>query len=149
MRKIDFCKRYGYEALLVEGATGLLADIILAQSALETGWGDAAYENNLFGIKAREDEPYFIKQTREWSNDRFERTQAKFRKFESALECMLRYCERIRKEYELSWSYRYNPQLYFQHLRFGRWGSYATDPSYYELCVSVYHSLPAWRDTND
>lgn len=39
-------------AKTVEIATGISAEFVLAQSALESGWGASAYQNNFFGIKA-------------------------------------------------------------------------------------------------
>lgn len=149
MTKDDFCKMYGRDALLIEGATGLIADIILAQSALETGWGEHVYGNNLFGIKARKGELYFEKNTKEFENGQTVNKVHKFASYTSPLVCMLRYCERIRTEYDLAWSYRYNPLLYFDNLKYGKYGSYATDPNYTALCISVYKSLPEWRGENE
>jgi len=149
MTKNDFCMIYGKDALLVEGATGLIADLILAQSALETGWGEHVYGNNLFGIKAREGEPYFEKTTKEWEMGHMVSKVQRFASYTSPLVCMLKYCEKIRLHYDIAWSYRYNPLLYFDSLKYGRFGAYATDPNYTALCISVYKSLPKWREDND
>lgn len=46
-----FSKFYPYAKKASE-ATGISALLILAQSALESGWGEHAPENNFFGIKA-------------------------------------------------------------------------------------------------
>jgi len=149
MTKDDFCSVYGTDALLVEGATGLMADIILAQSALETGWGEHVYGNNLFGIKARDGEPYFEKTTQEWENGQMVKKVQRFASYTSPLVCMLRYCEKIRTNYIVAWSYRNNPPLYFDGLKYGKFGSYATDPNYTSLCLRVLKSLPEWRGDND
>lgn len=46
-----FIKIYYPFALKVEKSTGISAIAILAQSALESGWGDKAVGNMMFGIK--------------------------------------------------------------------------------------------------
>jgi len=149
MTKDDFCSVYGPDALLVEGATGLIADIILAQSALETGWGAHVKHNNIFGIKARGNDPFFEKETKEFIDGKMEVRLERFAAYKTPLICMLKYCEKIRTSFELSWYYRYNPLLYYDSLRYGRYGAYATDPNYTDLCISVYKSLPKWREKND
>lgn len=47
----DFVKKYYPFALEAEKETGVSALAILAQSALETGWGDHAPGNMMFGVK--------------------------------------------------------------------------------------------------
>lgn len=46
-----FVENYGAWALASERYTGIPALFTLAQSALETGWGNAIKGNNMFGIK--------------------------------------------------------------------------------------------------
>ena len=48
----DFVKKYKPFALESERKTGISALFILAQSALETGWGKSAPGNMMFGVKA-------------------------------------------------------------------------------------------------
>lgn len=47
----DFVNKYHSYAILAEKENGISALAILAQSALETGWGDHAPNNMMFGIK--------------------------------------------------------------------------------------------------
>lgn len=48
----DFIKKILPGAQACERATGVPASITIAQAALESGWGERAPGNNLFGIKA-------------------------------------------------------------------------------------------------
>ncbi|MCW5922539.1 MAG: glucosaminidase domain-containing protein [Saprospiraceae bacterium] len=51
MRPNDFVKAYLPYALETEAATGISAAAILAQAALESGWGEKAPGNMFFGVK--------------------------------------------------------------------------------------------------
>lgn len=53
MKVENFIKKYYPEAKKVENETGISAIAILAQAALESGWGVKAIGNNLFGVKWR------------------------------------------------------------------------------------------------
>ena len=48
----DFINKYKEAALAVEEATGISHLFILAQAALESGWGQHAPRNMFFGVKA-------------------------------------------------------------------------------------------------
>lgn len=52
MEKHLFVKMYYNDALASEKATGIPADVQLAQAAIESSWGDAAPRFAFFGIKA-------------------------------------------------------------------------------------------------
>ena len=53
----EFVKKYKSYALETERKTGISALFTLAQSALETGWGNSAPGNMMFGVKAKESMP--------------------------------------------------------------------------------------------
>ncbi|MDR2204972.1 MAG: glucosaminidase domain-containing protein [Flavobacteriaceae bacterium] len=53
----DFVKKYYPFAKEVEAKKGISAVFILAQSALETGWGKSAPGNMMFGVKAAANTP--------------------------------------------------------------------------------------------
>lgn len=53
----EFIKQYKPFALETERKTGISHLFILAQAALESGWGERTFGNMLFGIKARKDTP--------------------------------------------------------------------------------------------
>jgi flagellar protein FlgJ len=52
MKTIDFVKKYLKPSLESEYKTKVPHLVVLAQGALETGWGKSAIGNNLFGITA-------------------------------------------------------------------------------------------------
>jgi flagellar protein FlgJ len=51
MKKQDYINKFGPGALASQEKTGFSAIAILAQGALESGWGDIAPGNMLFGVK--------------------------------------------------------------------------------------------------
>jgi flagellar protein FlgJ len=53
----EFTKKYFPFAKAVEAKKGISAVFILAQSALETGWGKSALGNMMFGVKASANTP--------------------------------------------------------------------------------------------
>lgn len=53
MKPIDFILKYAQPVKDACENTGLFPSVCLAQAALETGWGKAAIDNNMFGIKAK------------------------------------------------------------------------------------------------
>jgi flagellar protein FlgJ len=70
MGATDFVKKYFPYAKKVEEKTGIPAVAILAQAALESGWGKRSIGNNIFGIKFRKGDPGYRKVlTTEYSKD--------------------------------------------------------------------------------
>lgn len=62
MMRINFIKTYKPFALETERKTGISHLFILAQAALESGWGESAPGNMFFGVKAKKDTPINKKQ---------------------------------------------------------------------------------------
>lgn len=60
--RINFIKTYKPFALETERKTGISHLFILAQAALESGWGERAPGNMFFGVKAKKDTPINKKQ---------------------------------------------------------------------------------------
>ena len=58
----EFIKQYKPFALETERKTGISHLFILAQAALESGWGERTFGNMLFGIKTRPETPADKKQ---------------------------------------------------------------------------------------
>lgn len=50
----EFVKRFTSLAFYVEAETGIFAEAMLTQAALETGWGTKVKGNNYFGIKGKQ-----------------------------------------------------------------------------------------------
>jgi len=71
------------EAVQDQLATGVLASITIAQAALESGYGQYAKGNNLFGIKGRGDAGDAQHPTSEYINGRWVQVVSGFRVYDS------------------------------------------------------------------
>ncbi|MEI7027170.1 glycoside hydrolase family 73 protein [Paenibacillus sp. y28] len=75
----DFIARIAPYAVTEQRRTGVLASITIAQGALESGWGQSAPGNNLFGIKGTGQELT----TQEYINGSFVTVKDGFRVYDS------------------------------------------------------------------
>ncbi|MDK2952379.1 MAG: peptidoglycan hydrolase FlgJ [Kosmotogales bacterium] len=141
-KKEEFVKKHIKDALLVEMVTGFPARMLLAQAALETGWGQHIQGHNLFGIKDTSFFPGYTKMTTtEYVKDKKGRVVASFETFPSFLHSMMYYISLIKNNprYQYAWlMYKYKPKEYYTELQKG---GYATDPDYGEKCYNVYLSI--------
>jgi flagellar protein FlgJ len=141
----DFVRNMLPHARAAEQATGIPARFILAQSALESGWGksevkgaDGTASKNLFGIKAGKDwtGPVVEAQTTEFVNGEARRVTQRFRAYSSYAESYADYARLLTN----------NPR-YRGVLAQGRDASgfanalqqagYATDPRYAEKITRI------------
>lgn len=114
---------------------GLDPRLIFAQSALETGWGKSAPNNNFFGIKG----PGGSQTTQEWINGKWQTIQANFRGYTSAADSVQGYTNFLQQ------NPRYKPLLNADGLdaqlaALGKSG-YATDPGYIGKLKSIISGL--------
>ena len=125
-------------ALRAADELGVDADVLLAQSALETGWGkhlpmkaDGSNSFNLFGIKA--DERWSGEKveivTREYRHGAMQHEKATFRAYDSVSDAFEDYVSFIRgsSRYQKALEHGYNPEAYAKELQKA---GYATDPNY-------------------
>jgi flagellar protein FlgJ len=141
----DFVRNMLPHARAAEQATGIPARFILAQSALESGWGksevrgaDGTQSRNLFGIKASKDwtGPVVEASTTEFVNGESRRVTQRFRAYSSYAESYADYAKLLTN----------NPR-YRGVLAQGRDASgfanalqqagYATDPRYAEKITRI------------
>jgi flagellar protein FlgJ len=133
----------------VEAAKELNLDpkAIIAQAAVETGWGksliyknDGENSHNLFGIKAdkRWDGEKATIDTLEFVNNVPEKQQASFRSYGSFTHSMEDYVDFIKSNprYEQAIQKTETPKDYFKALQEA---GYATDPQYAEKLLSVFN----------
>lgn len=122
----------------VSQETGFPAEILLAQSALETGWGksvirypNGASSNNLFGIKAdnRWQGKTVLSSTLEYADGVAVRKNEKFRAYSSYRDSMIDYVDFIRNNarYQEALKSLSEPDRYFDLIH---QAGYATDPEY-------------------
>jgi len=140
--KERFIIRYAPDAIKAGMACDFRPDILLAQAALETGWGQHVVANNLFGIKDLPwDEGNVQAITKEHDGSHLIKVIAKFEDFKTPLESMIAYIALIRTapRYRKAWHNRHDPICYFHALQDA---GYATDPFYANKCIAVWKSLP-------
>ncbi len=117
---------------------GLKPEVLVAQAALETGWGrsmiqhpDGSSSNNLFGIKANStwDGQQVSVPTLEYSNGIPTRTSATFRAYGSMADSFSDYVNFLKSNprYRNALAQAGNPQAFTTALQ---QAGYATDPSY-------------------
>ncbi|MBF0257030.1 MAG: flagellar assembly peptidoglycan hydrolase FlgJ [Gammaproteobacteria bacterium] len=144
----DFVRRLRPHAQEAAAKLGVDADVLIAQAALESGWGrrqmyhpDGSSAHNLFGIKAN----------RSWQGDKVAvstleyeggvavRKTEPFRSYASYRESFLDYANFIlsNPRYGKALSVADNPRAYFSELQKA---GYATDPGYADKLTSVLRS---------
>ncbi len=127
---------------------GVDANLLLAQAALETGWGQSVIKNNqgdssfnLFNIKA--DKSWQGKQakvtTLEYDGDVTKKTMAGFRSYDSYKDSFDDYVNFIKSNPRYSDALKKagSPAHYIRELQ---QAGYATDPRYAEKVMSIYRS---------
>lgn len=120
--------------------TGLDPRLIVAQAALESGWGKSAPGNNLFGIKSHGQPGGNVLPTTEVVNGQPVQTTDSFRAYASPAESVQGYADFITS------NPRYKPMMAAQGLEaqaaaLGQSG-YATDPNYGQKVLQIARSLP-------
>lgn len=119
---------------------------LLAQAALETGWGkfviaqnDGSSSHNLFGIKAdsRWQGDKAMVDTLEYVNNIPEKQQAAFRSYQGFAESINDYVDFVQSNprYQQALKNVQETELYFKELQ---QAGYATDPAYAEKVLNVY-----------
>lgn len=126
---------------------GLDPKVLMAQAALETGWGkhiakdaDGTSSNNLFNIKAaaNSDVDSVNIKTTEYIADTPIKVSATFRKYSSVEHSFSDYVSLIKgsDRYQTALEHVRNPDLYVNELHKA---GYATDPDYGSKILSIYH----------
>ena len=144
----DFVRRYSAAARDAARELGVDHRLLLAQAALETGWGQAAPElangqsaHNLFGIKAGASwqGPRVSKWTLEYSGGVAERRREQFRVYGSAAESFADYVGLLthNDRYAGALSVADNPEAFAKELSAA---GYATDPDYADKWLAIYNS---------
>ncbi len=126
-------------------AIGISTQALVAQSALETGWGkhsmrfsDGQQAFNLFGIKAGSqwDGPTLTKPTLEFRGGVMQTEIAHFRVYESIPDALDDYVEFIQESprYQNALDHQGNDAHYLNELQ---QGGYATDPQYANKIINI------------
>lgn len=139
----DFVNTIWPYAVQAAGLIGLDPKMLIAQAALETGWGRSIVadatgsSHNLFNIKAQTGEAVQV-QTTEYMNGSPTSMLASFRKYSTLADSFADYIALIQQHprYQTALSYAGDPVRYIQSLQEA---GYATDPNYADKIVSIYH----------
>ena len=124
-------------ALQQRGLNPEFASYLVAQDALESGWGaHQAGKNNFGGIKETRQGKGVAKETKEWNGSKMITIRAPFRDFDS-LEDYVNYKLNLvgNNKYNV---FAYKPTEYFNRMRIG---GYATDPNYINKMNGVLSSV--------
>lgn len=125
---------------------GLDPKLLVAQAALETGWGkfvakgaSGESSNNLFNIKANASTKDVVEvQTTEYIANTPIKVNAAFRKYDSAAHSFGDYVSLIKdsERYQDAVAHAGNPERYVRELHKA---GYATDPQYGDKILKIYH----------
>lgn len=122
-------------------------EAIVAQAALETGWGKSAIGHNIFGIKAGPEWKGRVQMvtTREFVNGQYITIQAPFRDYGSYDESMDDHFTFLKVNHNYANIFQHGvenekltPQEYFELLHED---GYATDPNYATSLMSMFNSV--------
>jgi len=131
MTQSQFINTLYAPAIEVQRTHGIPALAIMAQSALETGWGSSVPGNMFFGIKAGGSwtGKKQLLWTHEWINGKYVKVQDWFRAYDTPLDSLRDYAEFIHRNnrYAAALKYPTNPEAYIKEIAKA---GYATDPNY-------------------
>ncbi len=122
--------------------------LLLAQSALETGWGkhviqqaDGVSSHNLFNVKSHEKWSGNVvnAKTIEFEDDKPTVTDGSFKSYDSYMESFLDYINLLKsKRYEKALENTGDPKSFLRELH---QAGFATDPKYVDKILSVYQKF--------
>jgi len=151
----DFIQSLLPTAKYVAGRSGVDPKMLIAQAALETGWGKHVIKHangsssyNLFNIKADENwtGKTVTKDVNEYRDGVMMKQRSRFRAYDSFTESFQDYMHLVQssERYAKAMSHRNEPQAYINQLH--RAG-YATDPHYSTKVNKVYQRVIATEGT--
>ena len=131
----EFIASIAPTAKAVAAELGIDPRIVVAQAALETGWGKSVKGNNLFGIKSHGKKDGLMMQTHEVVDGERINVRDSFRQYDSYDESIADYGSFLQQ------NKRYKPMLQAATLQeqveaLGKSG-YATDPEYADKVMSI------------
>lgn len=127
----DFVAKYLPDAQAASASTGIDTNVILAQAALESNYGQSAPNNNLFGVKGSG----ATQSTQEYVNGKWVTTQAQFAGYASPAASFVGYADFINSNQRYS-SVASSGGIAAQASALQSAG-YATDPNYASKVTSI------------
>lgn len=143
--RADFIRRLRPHAEAAAQRIGIAPEALIAQAALETGWGrsvmqsaDGRSSHNLFGIKAdhRWSGERVSVETREYREGVPMQVRAEFRAYDSFADSFADYAEFVSSQprYRQAMQSAADPRAYFEALQ---QAGYATDPAYADKVMRI------------
>lgn len=133
---VRFVSAHVGDARNISARTGIPAEVILAQSALESSWGQSVRDNAYFGIKGKSSSGSSTRFTTHEvlpSGQRISQVD-EFRAYASYTEAADDYGSLIQRRYGAALAYRNDPAKFVQAVANQ---GYATDPHYAEKLKSI------------
>lgn len=118
-------------------ALGIAPRLIVAQAALETGWGRHIIGNNLFGIKALHGQNGIDAETEEFLGGTYQQIVQDFRAFPDVLHCMQNYGQLLEQHYPAVVGVGDDAARFADALQSG---GYATAPNYAAKLTQIANS---------
>lgn len=149
----EFLMKLAQPARMLSEQSGIPHRLILAQAALESGWGqrqirkaDGAPSFNLFGIKANADWKGSIVEavTTEYENGVAKKVKAKFRAYHSYLESLTDYVRLLTQNPR--YASVMTAQTAEQGARALQHAGYATDPAYAHKLTTIIQQIKSISD---
>lgn len=143
MKPDDFIEMLELAARDSAEATGVPASFVVAQAALESGWGSSSLATkgrNLFGVKADKAWKGDILEinTREYLNGKWVFVSAKWRKYQNYLECLNDHAKFLLTNPRYQNAFKTtNGEEFAKAIAAA---GYATDPDYAKKVCSVIHA---------
>jgi flagellum-specific peptidoglycan hydrolase FlgJ len=144
-----FISQVGPGCIKAQQENGLPACVMIAQFALETGWGQYTTKDkhtkkdsfNLGNIKWRTGDPwaYVIANTKEYLNGKWTTVEAKFRAYPSFADAAEDYARFLaqNKRYAQALQFKHDPDRFVDELAKA---GYATDPDYAKKIKNIMKS---------
>lgn len=146
MNPNEFIGMIAPSAIASMRATGVPASFVIAEAALESGWGESKLAKegfNLFGVKADRswDGPTVDMRTREFMNDAWIMIVARWRKYTSWLASISDHAAFLRSNFRYSEAFNEKDGMAFAEKVAA--AGYATDPQYAEKikAIIIAHAL--------
>ena len=144
---IQFVKELKPYAEKAAAVLGIDEKMLIAQAALETGWGmfttkdsSGTSSNNLFNIKATESDKQAVKiKTTEFIADKAIKMNQYFKRYDSMEDSFKDFVNLITgsERYQPALNHHGNSELFIQGLQNA---GYATDPSYADKILQIYRN---------
>ena len=147
MVKQEYIKQYLFPAQKAGECFGINPIVILAQSAIETGWGEstlAKEHHNFFGITAYGRPNAFWKGTKTDLSENSGHTSLWFRTYESAEDSFMDFARLIHTAYPVAASLSSQPSAYAKEIAYSKYISEVNGDNraaYQRMLVSICRTI--------